>query len=83
MDEKLVTNGTELPAGAELSVEAGLPVKSVLPDETGLPALTEFVSHSYVYLSNKFQNSIISEFKGIVFDMSVPLNAKDSNKMLR
>ena len=70
MDEKLVTNGTELPAGAELSVEAGLPVKSVLPDETGLPALTEFVSHSYVYLSNKFQNSIISEFKGIVFELN-------------
>ncbi len=107
MDEKLVTNGTELPAGAELPVEAGrfinqfnskswfpveidlpveaalpikaelpvetgfpietgLPVKAVLPDETGSPAITEFVSHSYSYLINKFQNSIISEFIHIV-----------------
>ena len=56
MDDKLVTNGTELPAGAEI------------PVETWLPVITEFVNQRY---NNVLKNLQIPEFIRIIATLEV------------
>lgn len=56
MDDKLVTNGTELPAGSEI------------PVETWLPFITEFVNQRY---NNVLKNLQIPEFIRIIATLEV------------